>query len=660
MARDEVSLRREMANAPAPRDPESAYTERLAYFTALRDAYNRRRYRWANLSVVAFLGGVICLLAAALAGSGVWAAAGALALAVFVVAFARQANLDEIHRRYVALVELSAEGFARLRRDWAKMTLRAAPDDVSDTQNAQNAQNAMNAADLDLLGHASLQHLLHTVTTPAGQHKLTSWLLAPAPPPVIRERQAAVRELAPQLELRDELSAFGKLSNMPPAEYARFLDWTADTSRVALGRWLHVWSFAAPVALILSIAGQVSGIAPYPLWLLVIVANMAIIQWRGKQIEAEVDRVAETRGAFLPYAGLFAFLRERKFDAPLLRRTHDALEAVSGAADERLQALGRILRFGDMRLSVIGPALQIGLLWNVHTLRMLERWRARTGGQAPGWFALLAEIEALSGLAALSFDHPDWAFPEALDTPAGRLEARALGHPLLAPSVCVRNDVAVGPAGSFLLVTGSNMSGKSTLLRAIGVNVTLAQAGAPVCASAMSLPPMALATSMRAQDSLEAGVSYFMAELRRLKRVVDELRAVARAGERVPVFLLDEILSGTNTSERQIAARSVIRYLLDLGATGAVSTHDLTLAQAPDLTPLSQPVHFTERFTRSADGPTMTFDYVLRPGIATSVNALKLMEIVGLPAPASMMDAQTDAQTDAHAESGSASSGPVV
>jgi DNA mismatch repair ATPase MutS len=185
------------------------------------------------------------------------------------------------------------------------------------------------------------------------------------------------------------------------------------------------------------------------------------------------------------------------------------------------------------------------------------------------------------------------------------------------------------------------MSGKSTLLRAIGVNVTLAQAGAPVCASAMSLPPMALAVSMRAQDSLEAGVSYFMAELRRLKQVVDTLRAVASHGERTPVFLLDEILSGTNTSERQIAARTVIRYLLDLGATGAVSTHDLTLAQAPDLTPLSQPVHFTERFTRDANGPAMTFDYILRPGIATSVNALKLMELVGLPAPDDVEQAPT-------------------
>ncbi len=632
MAWDDTRLRAVLAGAPAPRDPQSAYRERLAYFVVYRDTCNRQRYLWANLSVVTFLGGVALLLIALFGGGLWWAIGGALALVAFVVAFIRQSLLDERHQRYVALCALSEQGLARLKRDWSAMTLRSAPAEAKSAE-AQDALSALDAADLDLLGHASLQHLLHTVATPAGQRLLVAWLLAPAAPALIRERQAAVRELAPLLNLRDELSAFGVLSKMRVEEYERFLAWAEETTTLTRITWLTVWSFVSPLVIALSVAGQISGIVPYPLWLVVIIVNMALFQWRGRQIEAEVDRVSGTRGAFLPYAGLFALLRAQRFEAPLLRRTHARLEAVGDAADERLSALGRIMRFGDARLSVIGPLLQIGLLWNVHTLRMLEGWRARAGGHVREWFDLLAEVEALAGLAALSFDNPDWAFPTVEDAPTGQMTARALGHPLLPPAECVRNDVAIGPPGTFLLVTGSNMSGKSTLLRAVGVNIVLAQAGAPVCASEMSLPPITLAVSMRAQDSLEAGVSYFMAELRRLKQVVDALRAAASRGERVPVFLLDEILSGTNTSERQIAARTVIRYLLDLGATGAVSTHDLTLAQAPDLTPLSQPVHFTERFTRDASGPAMTFDYILRPGIATSVNALKLMELVGLPAP---------------------------
>lgn len=641
MAREDVLIRSEMAAAPAPPDPRSAYTQRLTYFATLRDRYNRSRYLWANLSAVSGLGALLLVLIAAFSANGWWLLGALAAAALFVVAFGRQAYHDERYLRYIALCLLTEEGHARLRRDWNRMTLRGVTGAPAD------ANAAANALDLDLLGHASVQHLLHTVTTPAGQRLLTSWLQTPASPDEIRARQAAVRELAPSLTVRDELSVFGKLSNMTADEYERFVTWSADTKTLVSGSWLSVWSFAAPIALVALAIAQGVGLLPYPLWLVVVVANMGLVQLYGKRIEAEIDRVAENRGSFLAYANLFSFLGEQSFASPLLRRTIGSLAEVSGAADERLRVLGRIMRFVYVRLSFIGPILQLTLLWNIHGLRMLENWRTHVGGDARMWFELLAEMEALAGLAALSFDNPEWAFPTVRDMPTGTLEASGLGHPLLPPEDCVRNDVTIGPAGRFLLVTGSNMSGKSTLLRAIGVNVALAQAGAPVCAVAMSLPPIALATSMRAQDSLEAGVSYFMAELRRLKQVVDVLRAAAQVGDRLPVFLLDEILSGTNTSEREIAARTVIRYMLDFGATGAVSTHDLSLAQAPDLTPLSQPVHFTERFTRDANGPAMSFDFILRPGIATSVNALKLMELVGLPTPA-------------ESEAASSERGPVV
>jgi DNA mismatch repair ATPase MutS len=190
------------------------------------------------------------------------------------------------------------------------------------------------------------------------------------------------------------------------------------------------------------------------------------------------------------------------------------------------------------------------------------------------------------------------------------------------------NPLRVGPPGTFLFVTGSNMSGKSTLLRAIGVNAVLAQAGGPVCASAMRVPPVTLRTSIRVQDSLERGVSYFMAELQHLKRIVDAAQRVD--GGRTMLYLLDEILHGTNTAERQIAARKVILYLVAHGAIGAMSTHDLMLADSPEVAAACEAIHFTETFDRDASGPVMTFDYRIRPGVATSTNALKLMEIVGL------------------------------
>jgi DNA mismatch repair ATPase MutS len=230
------------------------------------------------------------------------------------------------------------------------------------------------------------------------------------------------------------------------------------------------------------------------------------------------------------------------------------------------------------------------------------------------------------------------------------LTASGIGHPLLHDDVRVVNDVEVGPPRTFLLVTGSNMSGKSTLLRSLGVNIVLAGAGAPVCATELRLPPVRLWTSVRVQDSLERGISFFMAELQRLKQIVDAARdsgpddpplalgaTSPHRGESPRVFyLLDEILQGTNTAERQIAARRIIRFLVDQGAIGAVSTHDLTLAEGPELTPAARPIHFADTVSRDGEGPPMTFDYKIRPGLATTTNALRLMELIGFDLPNSL------------------------
>lgn len=610
-----------MLAAPTSRDPHAAYSARLAYFTALRDRYNRKRYLWANISAGTFILAAGAFIAWAF-GSGVAAAlAGIVALLVCGAAFARQAQLDEVYHRYVTLRSLCEQGLARLRRDWQALTLRPVESAGLPT---------VNAADLDILGHASLQHLLNTVTTASGQERLLRWLLVPAEPDVIAARQEAVRELAPHLEVRDELTLFGALANQPPGAQTRFLAWAEDAPWLAAHHWLSVYSVIAPITLIALALAQAIGAVPYPFWLLVIAANVVVAQVWGKEVERQVARVTEEQGSYLPYAGLFGYLGQQTFAAPLLQRARNALAAESDSAEAALRSLASRMRIADIRLAIIGPVLQLELLWNVHALRLLENWRARYGARARGWFELLADLEALAGLGALAFDNPDWAFPTVTPTAVGTLRASGLGHPLLAPESRVGNDVTVGPGGTFLLVTGSNMSGKSTLLRAIGVNIMLAQAGAPVCAREMRLPPTALATSMRVQDSLEQGVSYFMAELRRLKLVVDEMRRVAAEGRRTPLFLLDEILSGTNSGERRIAARAVIHGLLALGATGVVSTHDLSLIEEPRLRAASVPVHFTEQFTRGPDGPSMSFDYILRPGVATSVNALALMEIAGL------------------------------
>ena len=617
--------------------PAVLYHERIVRFGALRDAYNTRRYRAANLSVVLFLGAILAALVGVYniwTGSSTlaWALLGfAVALVIaFIFPFRRQGVLDQEHRRYQELVRANEEGLARLRRDWAALPLRQPTENANDTGDASDVALA---EDLDLLGHASLQHLLNTVTTPPSQVRLRSWLLTPAAPDVIRQRQAAVAELAPNTDFRDGITLFGRLSAMTQSAYNGFLQWAEQAPWLPGRRWLVWFSWVSPALLVLSAAAEIVGLTPYPWWLIFVALNWIVVGSVGKQVEELLDQVADRQAVFQPYAGVFAQVEEQSFSAPLLQRIQADLRAGNLDADASMRRLGRIMQFGDVRLSMIAPIVQIAFLWNVHTLRMLEDWQRAAGPHTRQWLETLSEIEALCALATLTFDNPDWAFPDIFaptEAQPALLTAAALGHPLLPPDICVTNDVQVGPPGTFLLVTGSNMSGKSTLLRAIGVNITLAQAGAPVCAQRMTLPPLTLATSVRVQDSLEYGVSYFMAELRRLKDVVDTAETAQAAG-RIPFFLLDEILHGTNTNERQIAARRIIRRLLEMGATGVVSTHDLTLGAAPEIVATSTLAHFTESFTRGPAGPSMTFDYKLRPGLATSTNALKLMEIVGLP-----------------------------
>jgi DNA mismatch repair ATPase MutS len=239
-------------------------------------------------------------------------------------------------------------------------------------------------------------------------------------------------------------------------------------------------------------------------------------------------------------------------------------------------------------------------------------------------------LEAISSLAALTHDNPHWTLPAAHEQNVKRIEATGLGHPMLVDSACVRNDLVVGPPKTFVLVTGSNMSGKSTLLRAVGVNVVLAQAGGPVCATEFRLPPLQVATSMRIHDSLADGVSFFLAELKRLKQVVELARDCQRDGGWTLLYLLDEILQGTNSVERHIAVSRVIRHLVEHETMGMVSTHDLELAKSPELSPKCQTVHFRETILHVDGRQQMTFDYQLRPGLATTTNALRLLELVGL------------------------------
>jgi hypothetical protein len=413
-----------------------------------------------------------------------------------------------------------------------------------------------------------------------------------------------------------------------PESLDRFIQWCESPpwlSRRPALLWAARVLTAITVALL---ALQISGVLPWPAWLLSALAGVVLTRTARHGVHPTIAATGSQAATLRHHSAMLRLLAATPFESPRLARIRARIQA-GGNAPRQLARLERISAWAEVRYSpMLHAALQWLFLWDIHVAAALERWRHDAGAHVRDWIAQLGEGEALAALATLAHDNPDWTFPEVVQGGAPLLEGSDLGHPLLPAATRVANDVSVGPPGSFLLVTGSNMSGKSTLLRAIGTNVVLAQAGAPVCAAQLRLPLLGVHTSVRIHDSLEEGISLFMAELRRLKQIVDAARAAPR--DRPVLFLLDEILHGTNSAERRVAARTVIGHLIHAGAIGAVTTHDLMLAADGELAASARPVHFTEHFERTDGGMQMHFDYRLRPGLATSANALALLELVGL------------------------------
>ena len=532
-----------------------------------------------------------------------------------LVALHRRAR--EAQARARALCELNRRGVARCRRDWS--ALPPAREAI--------APSHPYAADLDVAGSsASLYRLIDVVTGATGRPVLLRWLLDRPPETAqLVSRQAAVSELAKSVDVREELALLGRHSRETSGDqFEKFLTWAEGDTIVARRTGLLWGSRVIPVLTLATTVLALLGRLPWSVPFVCVLSGLLVLGIHRATLSAGLTSVLANATGLRGQRRMFERLASSRFTSSYLLELRDRTR---GGADA-LASLERTMALIEGRGSLIHTIANAIVLWDVHAAWRLDRWRDRHGRGLRACLTALGEVEAVAALGTLAHDNPSWTFP-TFDANARALTATALGHPLLPATIRVENDVTVGPPGSLLLVTGSNMSGKSTLLRSIGLNVVLAQAGAPVCAARLTLPPLELRTSIRLADSLERGVSLFMAELERLKEIVDAARVPSR--DRLLLYLLDEILHGTNSAERLIAARAVLGHLVHAGAIGAVTTHDLTLAADGELATASRAVHFTELVSNGAtDGPRMTFDYRLRPGLATSTNALKLLALVGL------------------------------
>ena len=474
------------------------------------------------------------------------------------------------------------------------------------------------AADIDLFGRGSLFELLSTARTRMGEETLARWLQAPADAETIRARNACIADLRERLDLREDFALEGESPRVGVQPDA-LLQW-ARTDNALEGWHIRALAFVLPALAIASvvIASIWGTITP----LMLVLAVEGLVLYRLRDGIQRVIRDTENAFEDLRLLARLLMRAEREaFTAAPLRKLVERLSSHTLPASTTIGRLSTIVGFVEGRRNIMLALLQLPLMYPLQTALAAERWRKAHGAAVAPWIEVLGELEALLSLAAYAYEHPADTFAELVEG-AACFEARALGHPLLPAAQCVRNDVSLCGATRVLLVSGSNMSGKSTLLRTVGINTVLAMAGAPVRAASLRLTPLQVGASIRVNDSLHEGSSRFYAEITRLKQIVQLME-----GPLPLLFLLDELLQGTNSKDRRTGAEGIVRAFMQRGAIGLVSTHDLALTdfELPDAGALRN-VHFEDAIV---DGQ-MTFDFRLRDGVVTRSNGIELMRSIGL------------------------------
>jgi MutS domain V len=518
-------------------------------------------------------------------------------------------DVQRLRQRTERTVAFYQRGLDRIHDRWMGQGL---------TGDRFNLPHHVYAADLDLFGRGSLYQLLCSARTTMGQQTLAQWLLSPASLAQIGERQASVADLRARLELREDLAVLGEPAQMT-LEPGSLTLWAQSANELTQG-WL---GWLAPLLAVLAAAGALLwllGGSVLPL-LLVLLIEGCLLYALARPIRTVLAGVEHAFEDLKLLAALLQRIEREPLAAPSLRALVAALSSHSASASRTLARLATIVNLVESRRNLVVRPFILPLLYNLQTALAAERWRRAHGQAVRSWLGVIGELEAAVCLATYSYEHPHDPFPQLL---AGTAEwrASALGHPLMAPHLQVTNDVDISGQVRVLLVSGSNMSGKSTLLRAVGINTVLAMAGATVRAQSLQLTPLQVGASIRINDSLHEGSSRFYAEITRLRQLFD-----SRENALALLFLLDELLQGTNSGDRRIGAQGVLRALVQRGAIGLISTHDLALTDIDALAPGAlRNVHFQDQL----ENGRLTFDFKLRDGVVSRSNGIELMRSIGL------------------------------
>ncbi|MDP4180110.1 MAG: DNA mismatch repair protein MutS [Bacillota bacterium] len=592
-----------------------AYFKRKSKYNDLIDKKAKAINLISNLRLAVFLIGLAAGLILYLSHNYIFLSA---VILVFIVAFiyliVKHNDLIKYKKYYSFLRDINENSLKRLEGQW---------NDFNDKGEEFKDPEHRYYQDLDMFGQNSLFHWINTAKTYIGRNFLRE-LFGNIPQDVqeILDRQEAINELSSKLTWRQRLQAetmeaSGKIKN--PEE---LIKWSADYGEFFLKKWVVLAVRVVPVFTgIIILLSFYSKMVPFYIPLLLLFMQFLILRI-GIGKRHELFLLAERYSSDIKvYYRTIKHLERHKFKTSYIRQIKDGMTNKEGLmAYKQLDRLAGIVDNIAVRHSAFFEVLNILTLWDFQNMAALEKWRYTSGKFLGSWLEAVGRIEALSSLAVIRFDHPDWAIPSIKSDVKPFIECLELGHPLLKDNG-IRNNIQIIPPIKVLLITGSNMSGKSTLLRTIGVNLVLAYTGAPVCAKSFSASLMDIYTCMRVSDNLGKNISSFYAELIRIKDIVKR----AETGDNV-FFLLDEIFKGTNSKDRHMGARVLIKRLSELNCVGLVSTHDLELGELEKEETRVKNYHFREYY----EDDKIRFDYKLRQGVSTTRNAVYLMRLAGI------------------------------
>jgi len=590
--------------------PLDVYKSREAEFSANAERLRKLSDRLSMARLAAFAGGLV-VFGALLSFSVIAAVVTlAVALALFTWLVMKYETTEKSRKRFLRLAEINS------------LELKCLDGDFSGFKTGEEyaERDHPYSYDLDVFGKASLfQFLCRTTSRPASD-RLAEYLKQPAAKEEILLRQKAVAELQPLTDWQQELMTLGYLNAGAGNDPAPLLQWLgSDDLFRKTGREKIITGCLSLIA----IAAVITVIAGLPAAILAPVfgVNFVFYFTRFRKISKLQEKVSRSSDLLKAYSGIIKLLENRNFTSPLLQNLQSGFRDEIAASD-RIRQLSKLVGRLDYRLNVlVSVPLNLLFFTDIHFCLALERWKRDHASRIPGWFASMAEFEALASLANMAFNNPGWIYPQVTED-YFVFRAEDMGHPLIPAVRRISNGFATEGAGKAIIVTGSNMSGKSTFLRTCGVNAVLAFAGAPVCASAFTVSLVRLHSSMRISDSLEENISSFYAELRRLRAII----AGAESDPKV-FLLLDEILRGTNSDDRYTGSVALIKQLTGYGAVAMVATHDLRLAGLEKELPQSiDNYHFDVK----VNDEELFFDYRLTPGICSSFNASLLMKKMGI------------------------------